>query len=67
MILGGPMLNQNYSKMISSVEASTMEWKALAVLCDRTAKHAQVADDTLNVIIDDRLQVKTVRPQGTQR
>jgi hypothetical protein len=44
-----------------------MEWKALVVLCDRTAKHAQVADDTLNVIIDDRLQVKTVRPQGTQR
>ena len=66
MILGGPMLNQNYLKMISSVEASTMEWKALVVLCDRTAKHAQVADDTLNVIIDG-LEVKTVRPQGTQR
>ena len=65
MILGGPMLNQNYSKMISSVEASTMEWKALVVLCDRTAKHAQVADDTLNVI--DRLQVKTVRPHGTKQ
>jgi hypothetical protein len=46
MILGGPKLNQNYLKTISSVETFSMEWKAFVHLCERTAFHAQVTDET---------------------